>query len=57
MRTKGNIRNGLLLQYHDGRNIAVVLLHDATAVISNMCEEGGVLFQVSFDSDIVVPIC
>jgi len=34
----------------------VSLLHDATAVISYVCEEGGVFFRVFFDSDIVVPI-
>jgi len=43
--------------YHCGRSIAVALLHNATAVISHVCEEGGVLFRVFFDSDVVVPIC
>ena len=43
--------------YHCGRSVAVALLHDATAVISHMYKEGGVLFRVFFDSDVVVPIC
>jgi len=43
--------------YHGGRSIAVPLLHNATAIISHVCEEGGVLFRVFFDSDVVVPIC
>jgi len=43
--------------YNGGRPIAVALLHNATAVISHVCEEGGVLFRVFFDSDVVVPIC
>jgi len=43
--------------YHGGRSIAVALLHDTTVVISHLCEEGRVLFQVYFDSDVVVPIC
>jgi len=43
--------------YYSSRSIAIALLHDTTAVISQVCEEGGVLFRVSFDSDIVVPIC
>jgi len=30
--------------YHVGRSIAVALLHNATAVVYHMCEEGGVLF-------------
>jgi len=42
--------------YHGGRSVAVALLHKATAVISHVCEEGGVLFRVFFDSDVVVPI-
>jgi len=43
--------------YHGGRSNAVALLHNATAVISHMCEEGGVFFRVFFDSDVVVHIC
>ena len=43
--------------YYRGRSISVALLHNATVVVSHMCEEGGVLFRVFFDSDVVVPIC
>jgi len=42
--------------YHGGRSIAFALLHNATAVISHMCDEGGVLFRVFFDSYVVIPI-
>jgi len=43
--------------YYGGRSIAVALLHNATAIISHVCEESGLLFLVFFDSDVVVPIC
>ena len=42
---------------HGGSSIAVALLYDPTTVIYHVSEEGGVLFRVFFDSDIVVPIC
>jgi len=42
---------------HGGRRIAVALLHNATVVISHVSEEGGGLFQVFLDCDVVVPIC
>jgi len=42
--------------YHGGRSVLFALLHDATAVISHVWEEGGMLFRVFFDPDLVVPI-
>jgi len=42
--------------YNSGRSIAVALWHDAAAVISHVCEEGGVVFRVFFHSDVVVTI-
>ena len=42
--------------YPGGRSVVITLLHDATSIISHVCEEGGVLFRICIDSDVVVPI-
>jgi len=50
------IKDFVQVSYHVGRRIVVTLVYDVTAIISHAYEEGGVLFCVLLDSDVMVSI-